>query len=102
MKEFQYPDDENNPGGNVDFVTGPAMRLRTTCKGICTYRAKKVCDSQDPADKCPDNLCMYVGNLRKPAKSECDDCKEARERQESLDEDAEGTTGREEGGWQTC
>lgn len=62
----------------------------TKCKKIWTaYKKLASCESQDPEIGCPDCLCMYVGNPRKPTKSECDDCREAREMLESIEEDDE-------------
>ncbi|RYP49003.1 hypothetical protein DL768_005194 [Monosporascus sp. mg162] len=61
----------------------------TTCKTVWTAHKKLAsCESQDPEARCPDNLCMYVGNPRKPIKSECDSCRDARERLESLEDDS--------------
>lgn len=54
------------------------------CKRVwIKYKKLSSCDSQDPGEKCPESLCMYVGNDRKPIKSECEDCREVREQQES-------------------
>ncbi|RYP32687.1 hypothetical protein DL767_005089 [Monosporascus sp. MG133] len=67
------------------------LRLQkcTTCKMVWTAHKKLAsCESQDPEARCPDNLCMYVGNPRKPIKSECDSCRDARERRESLEDDS--------------
>lgn len=59
-----------------------------TCKRVwIEHRKLASCESQELEDKCPESLCMYVGSPRKPIKGECESCKEARERQESLDEE---------------
>lgn len=59
-----------------------------TCKRVW-IECKKLasCDTQDPNERCPENLCMYVGNPRKPIKCECDGCMEARELREGIDEE---------------
>lgn len=62
----------------------------TRCKRVWTaYKKLASCESQDSDIECPASLCMYVGNPRKPTKSECDDCREIREVLESLEEDNE-------------
>lgn len=67
------------------------LRLQkcTTCKVVWTAHKKLAsCESQDPNARCPENLCMYVGNPRKPIKSECIKCRDIREMFESLAEDS--------------
>jgi hypothetical protein len=55
--------------------------------------AKKLSSCDDPADttgaKCPDSLCMHVGNPRRPQKKECEPCRVLREMLESMEEDEE-------------
>ncbi|KAI1406346.1 hypothetical protein F4819DRAFT_441319 [Hypoxylon fuscum] len=61
-----------------------------TCKRAWIEHKKLAsCDSQDSKDKCPEYLCMYVGNPRKPTKGECDACREEREQRETIDEENE-------------
>lgn len=52
------------------------------------------CESAESTTRCPDNLCMYVGSVRKSQKDECEACKELREAFEVLeaasDEEREG------------
>lgn len=61
----------------------------TTCKTTWqAHRKLASCENQDPATRCPDNLCMYVGNQRKPIKTECETCRNARELIESLEDDS--------------
>ncbi|ORY67070.1 uncharacterized protein BCR38DRAFT_387384 [Pseudomassariella vexata] len=63
----------------------------TTCKHVWTAHKKLAsCESQDDNALCPKSLRLYVGNPRKPTKSECDRCREFREMMESLEEDNEG------------
>ncbi|KAI1333837.1 hypothetical protein F5Y15DRAFT_403833 [Xylariaceae sp. FL0016] len=59
-----------------------------TCKQIWTaHKRLASCESQDPeAPRCPESLCMYVGHPRRPVKSECENCRDAREREESSEE----------------
>ncbi|KAK1766403.1 hypothetical protein QBC33DRAFT_97712 [Phialemonium atrogriseum] len=45
------------------------------------------CDSPEPAVRCPESLCMYVGSPRKPQKGECELCRKLREALESMDDD---------------
>ena len=61
-----------------------------TCKVVWTGHKKLAsCESpDDPAARCPDSLCMYVGNPRRPIRSECDHCRETRELIESLEEES--------------
>ncbi|OTA95953.1 hypothetical protein M434DRAFT_393246 [Hypoxylon sp. CO27-5] len=60
-----------------------------TCKRVWIEHKKLAsCESQDLNDKCPENLCMYVGSPRRPIKGECESCKEARERKECLEEES--------------
>ena len=59
------------------------------CKTVWTSHKKLAsCENADPEARCPDSLCMYVGNPRRPVRSECDQCRETREMIESLDEDS--------------
>ncbi|CAJ2508784.1 Uu.00g138100.m01.CDS01 [Anthostomella pinea] len=65
------------------------------CKKVWTAHKKLAsCESQDPDARCPESLCMYVGNPRKPVKSECDACRDAREALEDEEEEEA-----EERGW---
>lgn len=64
-------------------------------KCTCGYRwsaHKKLasCESGDPDIRCPDNLCMVVGNIRKPQKGECDSCRDVREVMEYVDDEIAG------------
>lgn len=64
-------------------------------KCICGARwteAKKLSSCDDPADastRCPDSLCMHVGNPRRPQKKECEPCRQLREVLESMEDDEE-------------
>lgn len=61
----------------------------TNCKKVWTAHTKLAsCESQDADVKCPMSLCMWVGNPKKPTKTECDACSEVREMLEGLDEDS--------------
>ncbi|KAI5919692.1 hypothetical protein F4810DRAFT_714208 [Camillea tinctor] len=63
-----------------------------TCRRVWTaHRRLASCESQDPdAPRCPESLCMYVGNPRRPVRSECDSCRDARERAEDEEMGEEG------------
>lgn len=66
--------------------------------------ARKLSSCDDPADntagaRCPDSLCMHVGNPRRPVKKECGPCRVVREMLESMEdeeevEEEEGVQGR--------
>ncbi|WQF78364.1 hypothetical protein CDEST_03378 [Colletotrichum destructivum] len=53
------------------------------CPGCGTrwQKHKKLasCERSDPASKCPDSLCMYVGNPKKPRRGECAACTHVRD-----------------------
>jgi len=54
--------------------------------------AKKLSSCDDPGDmsgakKCPDSLCMHVGNPRRPQKKECEPCRVLREMLERMEDD---------------
>lgn len=60
----------------------------TNCRRVWTaYRKLASCESQDPGIECPLSLCMWVGNPKKPTKTECDACREVREVLEDIAED---------------
>lgn len=62
---------------------------KCACGKPWTYRRKlSSCESPDPAAKCPESLCMYVGTSRRPQRKECGPCRELREAKEALDEPA--------------
>jgi hypothetical protein len=48
------------------------------------------CKDPDPAIKCPESLCMYVGSYRTAEEAECDTCCELREALEALDDPEAG------------
>ncbi|KAI1814130.1 hypothetical protein GGS20DRAFT_549870 [Poronia punctata] len=61
------------------------------CKLVWTKHIKLAsCESDDPNARCQISLCMYVGNPRKPVKSECDACRDEREAREEAEEEEEG------------
>ncbi|KAK2053367.1 hypothetical protein LY76DRAFT_478704, partial [Colletotrichum caudatum] len=47
--------------------------------GWRTHKKLSSCESNDPASMCPDSLCMYVGNPKKPRRAECEACAQIRE-----------------------
>lgn len=60
----------------------------TSCKTVWQAHKKLAsCESQEPDARCPESLCMYVGNPRKPIKSECVNCRNERELREALEEE---------------
>ncbi|KAF3797876.1 hypothetical protein GCG54_00004506 [Colletotrichum gloeosporioides] len=46
------------------------------------------CESSDPTSRCPESLCMYVGNPKRPGRGECGACTQVREALEAFDDDA--------------
>lgn len=59
------------------------------------WQAKKKlasCESNDPDVKCAESLCMYVGNVRRPQKKECEACLDVRDMLEGM-EDGNGGDG---------
>lgn len=78
---------------------------------VCGARwteAKKLSSCDDPSDaatRCPDSLCMHVGNPRRPQKKECEPCRQVREMLESMEDeeldgrlDADAADGQDKGG----
>jgi hypothetical protein len=60
------------------------------CKRVWTAHKKLAsCESEDAEARCPESLCMYVGNPRKPVKSECEACRDEREAREEAAEEEE-------------
>ncbi|ROT42702.1 hypothetical protein SODALDRAFT_268055 [Sodiomyces alkalinus F11] len=37
------------------------------------------CEQSDPETRCPERLCMYVGNPKRPRRKECESCAQVRE-----------------------
>lgn len=54
------------------------------------HRKLASCESADPAARCQESLCMYVGNARRPRKRECEGCRVIREMLESVEGDSDG------------
>ncbi|KAK1638985.1 hypothetical protein BDP81DRAFT_315522 [Colletotrichum phormii] len=44
------------------------------------------CEGSDQTSKCPESLCMYVGNPKKPRRGECEKCNSMREAIEGFSE----------------
>lgn len=44
------------------------------------------CESREQASKCPESLCMYVGNPKRPRRKECEKCACAMEAVEGFGE----------------
>jgi len=67
----------------------------TTCgRKWLAHKKLASCESADPAARCPESLCMYVGSTRRPRGGECEPCRHVREVTEGLeDEDWELETG---------
>ncbi|KAB5518753.1 hypothetical protein GE09DRAFT_1230472 [Coniochaeta sp. 2T2.1] len=54
--------------------------------------AKKLSSCDDPGDpeaRCPESLCLLVGNPRRPQKKECEGCRTVREMLESMEDEQE-------------
>lgn len=65
---------------------------KCACGARWTF-AKRLSSCEDEGMKCPDSLCMHVGNPRKPQKRECEGCRLVREMMESLEEEEEEVDG---------
>jgi hypothetical protein len=46
------------------------------------------CESDDTTVRCPDSLCMYVGNAKRPQRMECGSCAQMREAWEAMEDEA--------------
>lgn len=44
------------------------------------------CEKSDAEARCPENLCMYVGNPKRPKKKECGACAQMRDILEEYEE----------------
>jgi hypothetical protein len=47
-------------------------------------------DLLGPTETCPPDMCMHVGDPKKPRRRECEKCREVREMLEEMEEEEEG------------
>ncbi|KAI8950182.1 hypothetical protein F4801DRAFT_579646 [Xylaria longipes] len=69
------------------------------CKLVYTTHAKLPgCESDDPNAICQPSLCVYLGDPKKPTWTECQACRDERERREEEEEEEQRQKWREEQG----